>query len=90
MSELSSRQQRMLEFIQCFWKEQGYPPSIRDIVSGCNISSTSVVDYNLKILEKGIYPPPSRGFKGDRATSDQWNRPAHRDHCRWCTYTGAG
>lgn len=55
MSELSSRQQRILEFIQHFWKEQGYPPSIRDIVSGCNISSTSVVDYNLRILEKRGY-----------------------------------
>jgi len=55
MSELSSRQQHILEFIQRFWKEQGYPPSIRDIVSGCNISSTSVVDYNLRILEKKGY-----------------------------------
>jgi repressor LexA len=31
---------------------EGYPPTIRDIVSGCGISSTSVVDYNLNILER--------------------------------------
>lgn len=49
---LSNRQQLILDFIYRFNREQGYPPTIRDIVNGCNISSTSVVDYNLKILEK--------------------------------------
>ncbi len=52
---LSSRQQRILGFVQDFWQEKGYPPSIRDIVSGCNLSSTSVADYNLKILQKKGY-----------------------------------
>ena len=52
MTELSSRQQSIIDFIQRFHDKQGYPPSIRDILSGCKLSSTSVVDYNLKILEK--------------------------------------
>jgi repressor LexA len=38
----------MREFID----EHDYPPSIRDIQLGCDISSTSVVDYNLKALER--------------------------------------
>jgi repressor LexA len=38
----------MREFID----EHDYPPSIRDIQVGCDISSTSVVDYNLKALER--------------------------------------
>jgi repressor LexA len=38
-----------------FREEKDYPPSIRDIVKACGISSTSVVDYNLKILEKEGY-----------------------------------
>ena len=49
---LSSRQQRILEFIQSFYEEHSYPPTIRDIQQACNISSTSVVDYNLRILER--------------------------------------
>src|SRR5262249_11522643 len=38
--------------MRSFMDENSYPPSIRDIQSGCDISSTSVVDYNLKALEK--------------------------------------
>jgi len=38
-----------------FREEKDYPPTIRDIVKACKISSTSVVDYNLKILEKEGY-----------------------------------
>ncbi len=49
---LSLRQHRILEFIDQFIEEKGYSPSIRDIVKGCDISSTSVVDYNLRILER--------------------------------------
>ena len=52
MKELSSRQQKILEFIRRFIRQKDYPPSIRDIQLGCAISSTSVVDYNLKALER--------------------------------------
>ncbi len=49
---LSDKQQKILEFLQDFIHEKDYPPSIRDIQNGCGISSTSVVDYNLKRLEE--------------------------------------
>jgi len=52
---LSAKQQSILRFIQAFLREKDYPPSIRDIQEGCNISSTSVVDYNLKALERMGY-----------------------------------
>ncbi|MQG18599.1 MAG: repressor LexA [SAR202 cluster bacterium] len=53
--ELSSRQKNILSFIENFLEEHHYPPTIRDIQQGCKISSTSVVDYNLRILkEKGV------------------------------------
>ena len=55
MSDLSPKQQQILDFIHDFKEERGYPPTVRDIVSGCGISSTSVVDYNLKILERRGY-----------------------------------
>jgi repressor LexA len=49
---LSAKQQAILTFIQDFIRKHDYPPSIRDIQDGCLISSTSVVDYNLKALER--------------------------------------
>ncbi len=53
--ELSAKQQAILAFLRRFIDEHDYPPSIRDIQQGCDISSTSVVDYNLKRLEeKGL------------------------------------
>jgi len=52
---LSEKQQRIITFLRDFLEEHDYPPSIRDIQQGCDISSTSVVDYNLKRLEeKGL------------------------------------
>jgi repressor LexA len=52
---LSGKQQKILEFLRQFIRDKDYPPSIRDIQLGCNISSTSVVDYNLKGLERMNY-----------------------------------
>jgi repressor LexA len=49
---LSRKQRQAVEFIGRFVTKKGYPPTIRDIVAGCNLSSTSVASYNLKILEK--------------------------------------
>lgn len=52
MTTLSPRQQQILDFLKAFIEEHDYPPSIRDIQEGCGISSTSVVDYNLRKLEE--------------------------------------
>ncbi len=52
MKELSAKQRRILEYIREFIDEHDYPPSIRQIQESCDISSTSVVDYNLRILER--------------------------------------
>ncbi len=55
VKKLSDRQKRIISFIDRFFNDRGYPPSIRDIQAGCKISSTSVVDYNLNILENRGY-----------------------------------
>ncbi len=52
MKEISQRQKRILGFIRKFLADNSYPPTIRDIVNGVGISSTSVADYNLEKLEK--------------------------------------
>ena len=65
--DLSRRQQAMLDFIKKFVREKGYPPTIREIGQAAQISSTSVVDYNLNILQtKGLIQRDrevSRGVK---------------------------
>ena len=64
---LSSKQQQIIDFIRRFLADRQYPPTVRDIVTGCGISSTSVVSYNLKILEREGYirrhPEVSRGIE---------------------------
>ncbi len=55
MRTLSAKQQKILGFIRGFLEDKAYPPTIRDIVRGCGISSTSVANYNLEILEKEGY-----------------------------------
>jgi repressor LexA len=57
----------MLAFIGQFIREKGYPPSIREIGKACGISSTSVVKYNLNILQREGHirrdPEVSRGIE---------------------------
>jgi repressor LexA len=50
--KLSDRQKNILKYIEAYVDERGYPPSIREIGDQVGISSTSVVDYNLKVLER--------------------------------------
>ncbi len=52
MKALSTKQRRILAFLRRFREEKDYPPTVRDILRACGISSTSVVDYNLKVLER--------------------------------------
>ncbi len=67
MKALSSKQQRIIDFTRNFILKRGYPPTVRDIVRGCGISSTSVVAYHLEALKKGgyirRYPEISRGIE---------------------------
>jgi repressor LexA len=44
--------ERILEFIRHSFDERGYAPTVRDIVKGCNLSSTSVAQHHLNTLER--------------------------------------
>ena len=67
VKRLSDKQQRIKTYITRYVGDNGYPPSIREIQAACHISSTSVVDYNLNILEnRGLLhrrADVSRGIK---------------------------
>ncbi|MFC1552914.1 transcriptional repressor LexA [Candidatus Latescibacterota bacterium] len=64
---LTNRQQDILDFIESFQKERGYPPTLRDIGNEFGIKSTNGVRVNLAALEKKQYiirrPWLSRGIE---------------------------
>jgi repressor LexA len=49
---LSDRQKKILQVLEDFQDENGYPPSIREICNMADISSTSVVNYYLDQLQE--------------------------------------
>ena len=65
--KLPPRRRQILDFIRMFIGENGIPPTVRDVQKACDISSTSVVDYNLRILDRDRYlnrrPDVARGIE---------------------------
>ncbi len=67
---LSERQQQIYNFMMRFSGEKGRPPTIREIGKAVGISSTSVVNYNLNILEKaGLIAREKQVSRGLRLTA---------------------
>ncbi|MEX0788446.1 MAG: transcriptional repressor LexA [Anaerolineales bacterium] len=67
--KLSDRQRRIMEFIQKWTTDSGYPPSIREIGEAVGISSTSVVNYNLnRLVEEGYLDRDQNVSRGIRLT----------------------
>ena len=58
---LTDRQSAILNYIAAFVHDNGYSPTIREIMAGAAISSTSVVAYNLWKLEESGYVQWKRG-----------------------------
>ena len=52
---VSQTREKILSFIHEFVDERGYAPTVRDILKGCSISSTAVVQHHLNILEREGY-----------------------------------
>ncbi len=73
---LSERQQQIYSFIQRFHADKGRPPTIREIGLAVSISSTSVVNYNLNILEKaGLLSREKEVSRGLRLTGQNGKPP---------------
>ena len=52
MAELSSMQKKIYEYIAACIREQGYPPSVREIGDAVGLKSPSTVHFHLKHLEE--------------------------------------
>ena len=63
---LDRRQLKILAFIRDFTACNPLPPTVREIVKGCNLSSNSVAQYHLQVLEHRKYatriPRVARGI----------------------------
>lgn len=71
LADLSDRQRHMLEIIREFSAENGYPPTIRQLGEAAGISSTSVVSYNLAILQrKGLLSRDREVSRGLRLSGE--------------------
>ena len=55
MEALSPKRKNILDFITNFIREKDYPPTVRDVAEGCDISSSSVAQYHLDILHRDGY-----------------------------------
>lgn len=75
--DLSERQEKILEFIGEFIRENQFPPTIREIGDKVGISSTSVVKYNLDALErKGLIERGREISRGIRLVEEMFERMA--------------
>ena len=55
MKELTKRQQDILTYVKKYTAKHGYPPTIREICAGVNLSSPATVFVHIKNLEKAGY-----------------------------------
>lgn len=78
MDELTSRQRRILEFIQRTVRERGYPPTVREIGEAVGLTSSSSVHSQLANLErKGLlHRDPTKPRAVTLAGSDRPHAPA--------------
>jgi repressor LexA len=52
MERLTRRQQQVVEFIRAFMRDNGYPPTVREICTELRLSSPSTVHAHLANLER--------------------------------------
>ena len=63
-SELTPKQTEVLDFIKKYTAMHGYPPAIREICAGLNLSSPATVHAHVKKLEKaGVIKTSSNKFR---------------------------
>ena len=47
----NNTRERIYTYIRSFFRDRGYAPTVRDILKGCHLSSTAVVQHHLNVLE---------------------------------------
>jgi repressor LexA len=52
METLTPKRKQILDFVAAFIGEKGYAPSVRDVASGCNLTSPNAAQFHLDALER--------------------------------------
>ena len=52
MARTSDKQQKILEFLNAFIEDNGYPPTVREICAAVGLKSTATVSYHLTELKR--------------------------------------
>ena len=73
--DLTPRQKEVLQYIQSFFRQKGYPPSVREIGRAVGLRSTSTVHGHIKQLESKGY---LRKDPANRGPSNFWTQIAGR------------
>ena len=80
MAELKDREQKVLDFISRQIKQNGYPPTVRDIGAALGIKSTSTVQKSMEILEEEGYirkqPGKRRAFEVVQGGAEEDQAPS--------------
>jgi len=71
LEELTPKRKKILDFIVNFSAEKGYAPSVREIVRACGISSASIAQYHLNVLERQGYIRRERDTPRSISLSDR-------------------
>ena len=82
-ANLTETQQHILDCIRRWLARRRFAPTIREIAKATGITSTSVVDYNLKGLEEALHRPGLDGADCNVVPNKSRTSP------RWC-YTDQG
>ena len=80
MRELSKMQQKIYEYIAACIREQGYPPSVREIGEAVGLKSPSTVHFHLKRLEEAGVIEKGAG-KGRAITLRESPKPENQEMC---------
>ncbi len=75
MKVLSAKRTKILEFINSYTDENGYPPSVREICAAVGLKSPSTVHLHIKILQEEGYLEKSD--RASRAITVK-NKPTYR------------
>ncbi len=74
--QASDIQRRMYNFIVAYMKDEGMPPTNREIGREMKIASTGHVDYHLTMLEKkGLITRQPKKSRGIKLTKQPWGIP---------------
>ena len=71
MTPLSPKRQQLLDFIRRFRQQRGYGPTVREILQARHVSSISLVQRDLKVLEKEGYISRDPGIRRSITLTDR-------------------